>query len=396
MLNDRKKSAKPAKPVIYLDAAATSLLKPPCVAEAVTAAFCSFGNSQRGAHEASLAASRIIFQTRERICRMFGTGTPDRVAFTANATESLNIAIQGLVRPGGIAVTTVLDHNSVLRPLYLQEDRGAELHIAGCDAKGRVTPEAIEAEMRPGTSAVVCTHASNVTGNVLQIREIGALCRRRGALFIVDASQTAGLFPIHMQEDNIDVLCFSGHKGLMGPQGTGCICIREGLEIPPLLVGGTGVQSYSRTQPAEMPVSLEAGTLNGHGIAGLNSALGYISGYGIDRIRTEAQALMRQFVAGVRQVPQVIIYGDPDDSDRAPVVSLNISEQDAGEISDILAQEYGILTRPGAHCAPLMHKALGTEGQGAVRFSFSHLNTAEEVCTAVRAVREIAGQVSGQ
>lgn len=376
--------------MIYLDNAATSICKPPCVAEAVCLALGSLGNSQRGAHEASLSASRIIYEARKRISAMFSTGLPQRVVFTANATESLNIAIQGLIRPGDHAVTTVLEHNSVLRPLYLQADRGAKLSIVECDAAGRVSPRAIEKEIQKDTRAVVCTHASNVTGNVLDIRGIGEICRKHGVLFIVDASQTAGLFPIHMQDAHIDVLCFSGHKGLLGPQGTGCLCVREGVSIPPLMVGGTGNQSFSRTHPIEMPAALEAGTLNGHGIAGLNAALSYLSEYGTDRIREEVQALMKQFITGICELPSVTIYGDFAADGRAPVVSLNIGDRDAGEISDILAQDYGILTRPGVHCAPLMHRALGTEGQGAVRFSFSHYNTSDEIETAVAAVREIA------
>lgn len=378
--------------MIYLDSAATSLYKPPCVAEAVSRALGSFGNSARGAHEASLTASRIIFETRERICDMFGAGCPERVAFTANATESLNIAIQGLIHPGDHVVSTVLEHNSVLRPLYLQEERGAELSISDCDPAGRVTPQAIEKLIRAGTRAVVCTHASNVTGNVVDIRAVGEICRRRGILFIVDASQTAGIFPVDMQEDNIDVLCFSGHKGLLGPQGTGCLCVREGVSIPPLMVGGTGTQSFSRVQPVQMPDSLEAGTRNGHGIAGLCASLTYLSEYGIDRIRTGEQALMRQFEKGVKGLPQVTLYGDFEDNDRAPVVSLDIGTRDSGEISDILAREYGILTRSGAHCAPLMHRALGTVKQGAVRFSFSHYNTGEEIDRAAAAIRELASE----
>ena len=375
--------------LIYLDSAATSLSKPPCVAQAVCMALGSLGNSQRGAHEASLSASRLIYEARKRVSTMFGVGLPQGVVFTANATESLNIAVQGLIRPGDHAVTTVLEHNSVLRPLYLQAERGAKVSIVGCDSLGRVSPRDIEEEIRQDTRAVVCTHASNVTGNVLDIRRIGEICRKHKVLFIVDASQTAGLFPIHMQEENIDVLCFSGHKGLLGPQGTGCLCVRDGLNIPPLMVGGTGTQSFSRTQPKEMPTALEAGTLNGHGIAGLNAALAYLSEYGTDRIRTEVQALMRQFIRGVCELPSVKLFGDLSDDDRAPVVSLNIGERDAGEISDILSQDYGILTRPGAHCAPLMHHALGTEEQGAVRFSFSHYNTQEEIQTAIAAIREI-------
>ncbi len=379
-------------PVIYLDQASTSLHKPCCVAEAVSSAISTLGNSDRGAHDVSLAASRIVNQTRQRICSMFNVGLPHQVVFTANATESLNTAIQGLVGPGDHVVTTVLEHNSVLRPLYLQVDRGAAISIVNCNPHGQVEPQAIEAAIRPGTRAVICTHASNVTGNVLDIRAIGEICQRHHVLFIVDASQTAGVFPIDLQADHIDVLCFSGHKGLLGPQGTGCLCVREALVIPPLKVGGTGMQSFSRTQPKEMPAALEAGTLNSHGIAGLNAALSYLSDYSIDRVRIEAQSLMQQFIEGIRDLPQVRIYGDINQPDRAPIVSLNIDGWDAGVVSDALAEDYGILTRAGAHCAPLMHQALGTIEQGVVRFSFSHFNTAAEIRTAIQAIRALAAE----
>jgi len=380
------------RPAIYLDHAATSLHKPPCVAEAVCEAFSSIGNSERGAHEMSLQASRVVFRARQKICAMFGAGSPSGVVFTANATESLNIAIQGLVGPKDHAVTTVLEHNSVLRPLYLQESRGAALSFAGCDAAGRVNPREIESLIRPGTRAVVCSHGSNVTGNVTDIRAIGEICRRRGALFIVDASQSAGLLPIDMREDHIDVLCFSGHKGLLGPQGTGCLLVREGLSIPPLLVGGSGIQSFSKTHPADMPTALEAGTLNGHGIAGLLAAIGYLEEYGIARIYGEALRLALQFAKGVKSIPRVTLYGDFSMPGRLPIVSLNIGSLDSGEVSDELAQSFGILTRAGAHCAPLMHRALGTESQGMVRFSFSHFNKEAEIRAAVEAVREIAAR----
>jgi cysteine desulfurase family protein len=380
------------RPVIYFDHAATSLHKPACVVAAVCSALDSLGNSSRGAHDVSLLASRLVYQTRERISNLFNVGRPNQVVFTANATESLNIAIQGLVRPGDHVVSTVLEHNSVLRPLYLQAERGAQLSLVACDALGHVDPQAIEATIQPGTRAVICTHASNVTGNRVDIRVIGEICRRRGVLFIVDAAQTAGVFPIDLQADLIDVLCFSGHKALLGPQGTGCLCVRDGLAIPPLKVGGSGVQSFSRTHPVEMPTALEAGTQNGHGIAGLNAALEYLADYGIDRVRAEAQALMVQFVAGIRDLPSVKCYGDLDQPDRAPIVSLNLGDRDAADVSDRLDQEYGILTRPGAHCAPLMHQALGTVEQGAVRFSFSHFNTAAEVDAAIQAIRVLAGE----
>jgi selenocysteine lyase/cysteine desulfurase len=239
---------------------------------------------------------------------------------------------------------------------------------------------------------VVCTHVSNVTGNRTDIEAIGEICRRRGVLFLVDAAQSAGFFPINMREMKIDLLCFSGHKGLMAPQGTGCLLVREGIAIPPFKVGGTGVQSFLRSQPAEMPTALEAGTLNGHGIAGLLAALQYIEDTGIGAIRRKADAQARRFLLGVGSVEGVTVYGDTDEPDRAPIVSLNLAGRDSAEISDALERRYGIYTRAGAHCAPLLHESLGTGESGAVRFSFSHMNTEAQTDAAIAAIRELAGE----
>ena len=237
---------------------------------------------------------------------------------------------------------------------------------------------------------IVCTNGSNLTGNYVDVGKIGEIAHKRGVLFVVDASQTAGVFPIDVQKMNIDVLCFTGHKGLLGPQGTGGMYVREGIEIRPLKSGGTGVQTYNKEQPKEMPTALEAGTLNGHGIAGLHAALSYLEKTGIDTIRRREQELMRKFYEGVKDISEVTVYGDFDQKERCAVVTLNIGDYDSGEVSDALLMDYEISTRSGGHCAPLMHEALGTVEQGAVRFSFSHYNTEEEVEMAIRAVRELA------
>ena len=237
---------------------------------------------------------------------------------------------------------------------------------------------------------IVCTNGSNLTGNYIDISQVGEIARRHGLLFVVDASQTAGVFPIDVQNMNVDVLCFTGHKGMLGPQGTGGMYVREGLEIKPLKSGGSGVQTYSKTHPREMPTALEAGTLNGHGIAGLRAAVEYIEETGIDTIRAREQALMWRFYEGVKDIPNVTIYGDFSGKERCAIVALNIGDYDSSEVSDALLTEYQISTRPGGHCAPLMHEALGTVEQGAVRFSFAHYNTEEEVDFAIKAVRELA------
>lgn len=376
--------------MIYLDSAATSFYRPPQVARAVAEAINTMGNSSRGTGAPALSSARVIYETREMLARLFHAPGPERVAFTANSTESLNMAIKGLIRPGDRVVTTVLEHNSVLRPLYEMEQAGARLEIVGCvgGEAGSLDMEALKKAIVPGVRAVVCTHASNLTGNLVDIRQVGQWCRKAGARFIVDASQTAGIFPIDMERDTIDILCFTGHKGLMGPQGTGGICLGEDISLTPLLSGGSGILTFSKTHPAQMPTALEAGTLNGHGIAGLRAAVSYILDEGMEKLREREQKLAREFYLQVREIPGIRIYGDFQDWNRAAIVSLNMGEEDSGEVSDYLAQEHEIYTRCGGHCAPLMHQALGTEQQGAVRFSFSHFNTEEDVAAAVKALRE--------
>lgn len=376
--------------MIYLDNAATTLHKPQQVIDAVVHAMQSMGNCARGTHEEALDAARTVYDARVRLASLFGCPRVDHVAFTANSTEALNIAINGLIDPGDHVISTDLEHNSVLRPLYrLEAERGAELSFVPADKLGNVDYADFERLMKPNTRAVVCTNASNLTGTVLDIERIAKTAHSHGALVIVDASQTAGCWPIDMKKMGIDVLCFTGHKGLMGPQGTGGICVKEGIEIRPFKVGGSGVQSYSRTHPAEYPTRLEAGTLNGHGIAGLGAAAKFISETGVENIHAKERSLMLRFYEGVKNIEGVTVYGDFT-KDKTAIVALNIRDYESGEVSYELSQGYGIATRPGAHCAPRMHKALGTAEVGAVRFSFSFYNTEEEVDEAVRAVAELA------
>jgi cysteine desulfurase family protein len=376
--------------VIYLDNAATTLHKPQQVIDAVVHAMQSMGNCARGTHEEALDAARTVYDARVRLASLFGCPRVDHVAFTANSTEALNMAINGLIDPGDHVISTDLEHNSVLRPLYrLEAEHGAELSFVPADKLGNVDYADFERLMKPNTRAVVCTNASNLTGTVLDIERIAKTAHSHGALVIVDASQTAGCWPIDMKKMGIDVLCFTGHKGLMGPQGTGGICVKEGIEIRPFKVGGSGVQSYSRTHPAEYPTRLEAGTLNGHGIAGLGAAAKFISETGVENIHAKERSLMLRFYEGVKNIEGVTVYGDFT-KDKTAIVALNIRDYESGEVSYELSQGYGIATRPGAHCAPRMHKALGTAEVGAVRFSFSFYNTAEEIDEAVRAVAELA------
>ncbi len=381
--------------MIYLDNGATTLRKPECVKEALLEAMASMGNSGRGVHDASLYAGRIIYWARESLAELLGAAAPEQVVFTANATESLNLVLGGLFGPGDHVITTVCEHNSVLRPLYRLQ--GVELSVLPVKAEageerqaGILAYDELESLLRPNTKALIITHASNLTGNITDLERAAAFAEKHSLLLIVDAAQTAGAVPMDMERMGIDVLCFTGHKGLYGPQGTGGVCVRPGLSIRPLKVGGSGIHSFDREHPSEMPAALEAGTLNGHGIAGLGAAARWLLETGVEQIRAREQALLRRFVDGVKEVEGVTLYGNPDLDRRTGIQSLNIRDYDSARVADWLYEDYGIAVRGGAHCAPLMHEALGTREQGAVRFSFSYFNTEAEADEAAAAVRELA------
>lgn len=378
--------------MIYLDNAATTMHKPQTVIDAVTQAMCSLGNAGRGATSGALDAARTIHGCRAKLARLLGCPRADHVCFTPNSTAALNTVINGVVRPGDRVVTTVLEHNSVLRPLNrLAAEQGVTVEHAGCDASGVLDYDELERLVTLGTRAVVVTHASNVTGNAVDIARVAAMAHAAGALVIVDASQSAGTAKIDMQGMGLDVVCFTGHKGLMGPQGTGGLAVAEGVDVAPWAMGGTGVHSFDPLQPLEWPTRLEAGTLNGHGIAGLSAGLDFIEAQGgVEAIAAHERSLAERFLAGVREIPGIALYGAFDRPMRSAIVSLNVGDIDSAEISDALMQGWGIATRPGAHCAPLMHRALGTERQGVVRFSFGYFNTDEEVDTAIDALRDLA------
>ncbi len=381
--------------MIYLDNGATTLQKPECVREALLEAMASMGNSGRGVHDASLYAGRIIYRARESLAELLGAAAPEQVVFTANATESLNLVLGGLFGLGDHVITTVCEHNSVLRPLYRLQ--GVELSVLPVKAEageerqaGILAYDELESLLRPNTKALIITHASNLTGNITDLEQAAAFAKKHSLLLIVDAAQTAGAVPMDMERMGIDVLCFTGHKGLYGPQGTGGVCVRPGLSIRPLKVGGSGIHSFDREHPSEMPAALEAGTLNGHGIAGLGAAARWLLEIGVEQIRAREQALLRRFVDGVKEVEGVTLYGNPDLDRRTGIQSLNIRDYDSARVADWLYEDYGIAVRGGAHCAPLMHEALGTREQGAVRFSFSYFNTEAEADEAAAAVRELA------
>ena len=378
--------------MIYFDNAATTLKKPKEVAEAVYNAINNFANASRGSYELSLNSERIIFSARERLKKLFNADSPNCIAFTNNSTEALNVAIKGLICKNDHVITTSYEHNSVLRPIYEMEKLGAEITIIKADKNGNIDYNEIENNIKENTKAIICTHASNVIGNILDISFIGKISKKYRLIFILDASQTAGCVPIDIKNNFIDVLCFTGHKGLMGPQGTGGLCVRKDLYIKPLKTGGSGVKSYSKTHPENMPTRLEAGTLNGHGIAGLNAALEFIENETIEKIENHERELSRYFYDSIKNIENIKFYGNYKTDNRVSIVALNIGEIDSSKISDILSNDYNIATRPGAHCAPLMHKALGTVNQGIVRFSFSYFNTFEEIDKGIEAIKEISSK----
>ena len=373
--------------MIYLDNSATTLIKPPQVAQAVYDAINTMGNSGRGAYNSSISSSMVLYETRELIAEMFNLHYPEQVAFTLNATEALNTAINGLISYNDHIITTELEHNSVLRPLYRLEEKGTELTIIKANDWGNINYIDIEKAIKYNTKAIVCTHCSNLTGNVLDIAKIGEICKRHNILFILDASQSAGIFDIDMEKQNIDVVCFTGHKSLYGPQGTGGMCIKKGVNISPLKVGGSGIKTFEKTAPSSMPEHIEAGTVNSHSIAGLKAGLEFIQKTGISKIREKENMLVDLFYNSIKNIKDIKIYGDFSTKERGPIVSLNLGNYSSSSVSDELFERFEIATRSGGHCAPLMHKALGTEKQGAVRFSFSYFNTKDEVLFASKALK---------
>ena len=376
--------------MIYLDNAATTLHKPDVVIDAVVKAMKTQGNASRGAHGATLSASRVVYDARVKIAKFFNFDKPSNVIFTCNSTEALNIAINGIIKAGDKVVSTDTEHNSVLRPLYhLQKTKNIDLQFVKADGKGVLSLDDFERIVDKDTKVVVVNHASNLTGNVNDIKSIGEIAHKNGAIFIVDGSQSAGTMKVDVKDLGIDVYCFTGHKGLFGPQGTGGLLVKDGIEIDAWKRGGSGVKTYSEDQPLEYPTRLEAGTLNSHGIAGLSAAIDFIDEIGVDKIEGKEKELTEYFYNKAKEIDGVKIYGDFS-KQHAAIVSLNVKDYDSGEVSDALSNDYGIATRPGAHCAPRLHIDLGTKYQGAVRFSFSYFTTYEELDAAINALKEIA------
>lgn len=376
--------------MIYLDNGATTFPKPKVVTDKIMECYLGYaGNPGRSGHKLAMKMDLEIYETREKICKLINGTEVLNVIFTFNATDSLNLAIKGVLEEGDHVITTSMEHNSVLRPLnQLRKEGKIELSIVYADEKGYIDPQKIFEALTPNTKMIVTTHMSNVFGTIVDIKAIGDFCKENNILYLVDASQSIGVLDIDVQEMNIDLLAFPGHKALFGPMGTGALYIKEGIIVKPLKEGGTGSYSHSIDQPDLYPDSLESGTPNGVGIIALGKGIDFINEVGIENIRNHEMSLKNHFIELLKDNEDVILYGTLDDRQGA-VVSLNVKDMDSSEISYILSDEFDIYTRPGFHCAPLAHKTMGTEELGAIRFSFGYYNTLEEVEKTVEALLNI-------
>ncbi|WMJ77975.1 MULTISPECIES: aminotransferase class V-fold PLP-dependent enzyme [unclassified Sedimentibacter] len=377
--------------MIYFDNAATTYPKPRTVYQSVMAAMTEYGaNPGRGSHAMAIEGARVIYETRELLAQLFNLDDPMRVIFTFNATDALNQAIKGVLNPGDHVVTTTMEHNSVLRPIKEIEKQGVENTIIQCASDGRVNVKDIEAAVKENTKLVVTTHVSNLTGTIMPIEEIGQMCKRKNLLYLVDGSQSAGVLDIDMKKYNIDLLAVPGHKGLLGPQGTGALLINCDSVIRQLKEGGTGSESSSMIQPDFYPDKLESGTHNLPGIAGLNAGIKYILNKGTKSIYSHEKKLIDLFINEIKKNPKIKIYGPEDIDYRCGVVPINIEGIDSSDVAYRLDTEYGIAVRPGLHCAPLAHKTIGTDKIGAVRFGVGPFNKKSEILAAAKALNEIS------
>ncbi len=380
--------------MIYFDNAATSWPKPPEVLEAMTRFLRDVGaNPGRSGHRTAVEAGRIVYAAREAVCELVNAPDPLRVAFAANVTQALNMAMRGLLRPGDHVITSSMEHNSVMRPLRALEREGVALTVVRCSPEGFLNPADVEAAIRPNTRMIVLNHASNVAGTLLPVREAGRIARERGLLLLVDAAQTAGAYPIDVQADGIDLLAFTGHKSLLGPMGTGGLVVGPRVDVSrmePLIRGGTGSRSEREEQPDFLPDMLESGTPNAVGIAGLEAGIRWVLARGVDAIRAHERALAQRAIDGLRAIPGVTVYGPLDAARQTATVSFNIAGMEPSEVGLRLDEEHGVLCRVGLHCAPAAHRTLGTFPAGTVRFGMGVFNATEEVDAAVAAVESLA------
>lgn len=377
--------------MIYFDNAATSWPKPPAVRVALDEYFGDAGgNPGRSGHRMSVAGARIVEKAREALAELFNARDPSRIVFTHNATHALNIALHGLLSPGDHVVTTGMEHNSVMRPLRHFERLGVEITVVDCTPQGKLDVETVRRAVQRDTRLLVTTHASNVAGTINPVAELAALAREQNILYLVDAAQTAGAVPIDVQSLGVDMLAFTGHKGLLGPTGTGGLYIRDGLSLAPLMRGGTGSDSAHEVQPEFLPDAHESGTLNLAGIAGLGAAVRFLLEIGIEAVRAHEQTLIAQFLTGASEISELTLYGPKDAALQCGLASFNIEGALPSEVGLILDQSFGIMARTGLHCAPSAHRTLGTFAIGTVRFSFGWFNTSAEVESALEALRQIA------
>ncbi len=376
---------------IYLDNAATSFPKPESVYKAVSDTLRKYGSSPgRGGHKMSLQTERIIFETRERIASFFNIPSSSNVIFTFNVTMGINLALKGFLKAGGHVLTSSMEHNAVMRPLKRLEKEGVSKTVVQCSSEGFLNPKDIEKEIKPNTKLIVITHASNVVGTILPIREVGEIAKKKGIAFLVDAAQSAGLLPIDVQKDNIDMLGCTGHKSLFGPQGTGFLYIKDGLDVKPLIEGGTGSNSESDEMPDFMPDKFQAGTLNTPGIAGLGAGIEFIQNEGLKKIRDKEMNFVSIILNEFKKIKGVKLYGSLNPLDRVAVVSFNIEGKDPAEVGNILNEKYDIMSRVGLHCAPNAHRTIETFPVGTVRVSVGYFNTEGDIDKLIKAVRDIA------
>lgn len=377
--------------MIYFDNAATSFPKPNSVYDEIMKAMKEYGaNPGRSGHKLALKSSRRIFETRDLISKFFNIENPMNIIFTFNGTESLNLGIKGILKSGDHVITTSMEHNSVLRPIKHLEKKGVQSTIVKANKLGIINPLDIENAIKPNTKLIAMTHISNLTGTIMPVEEIGRIAKKNNIYYLVDAAQSAGVYDIDVQKMNIDILAFPGHKGLLGPQGTGVLYIGDNIDLEGIFQGGTGSASYSLDQPEIRPDKYESGTTNAPGIIGLGEGIRYIMDKGIHNIRKHEEELTKHFIDEAKKIDGIKIYGPLDINYQGAVVSINIGDRDSSEVSYILDEEYNIAVRPGMHCAPLAHETIGTFDQGVVRFSFGLFNTHEEIEFGIKALKEIS------
>jgi len=379
--------------MIYLDNGATSWPKPQEVKLIMNEALDSGGNPGRGGHGVSMEAARSVYRVRELLARLFGIEKPTRVVFTYNATQAINTALFGILKSGDHVITSSLEHNAVTRPLNVLENMGVKVTRISGRHGNEFSLEEYAAAFRDNTKLVVTLHASNVSGVLLPVEQIGKIAKNKGVPYLLDAAQTAGVFPLDLNSLPVDILAFPGHKGLLGPQGTGGLVIGDNCSLRPFIYGGTGSLSELDSQPDFLPDALESGTLNGVGIAGLGGGIKYLLAHGLDNVRKREQQLCQYLIDGLLDIPGVKLYGGTSAAAKAPIVAFNLGEIDSMIVGDMLDEEFGVICRAGLHCAPHAHRMLGTIEQGVVRLSPSHFTTEVEIAETLKAVAKVSKEL---